>query len=226
LGEPAWAHSVASVRLAHRLAGRTLSNVFHVLDLTGAGSDAEFRLIAETLRDVWANGYGGVTAASHFQGSGVELLGARVVYMPIGLGHLKYLDVEGVLFTFPPGPGESLPASCTIVTDAWCADAGRGGKGWSYFPWLGRDCISLDDPDHITDSARDGVEDAYGSVLTAFADLFDPLRFRLVVYHRNGRVKPGAVELAWWDAIDAYHVRDNRLTSLDVRLPGWKRRAA
>jgi hypothetical protein len=224
LSDPAWAHSVATVRLAHRLAGRTLTNVFHVLDLTGAGTDADFLAIATALRDVWANGYGGVTAASHFQGSGVELVGARVHYVSVVGGPLRFLDVEGVLFTVPPGPGESLPAMATAVVEAWCLDAGRGGKGWQFFPWLGRDCVNAADPDVLTDAARDGIEDAYGSFLTAFAAMFDPLRFRLVVYHRDGRVKPGAVLPAWWDAIDAYHVRSARLSSLDVRLPMWKRR--
>jgi hypothetical protein len=224
MGEAPWRHGVAAVRLAHRVGGHTLTNVFHVADLGGGLDDVVAAAILSNITTTWAFGYLGFQPPALWQGSDASVVDAWILWLP-PVGLPRFLKA---VLSFLPLPGEgsgpALPANVTVPIQQRCEFGGHFGVGWSFFPWLTTAALSPSDPDTITDDARRGLVDSFNGIAAAFADALDPFQYRLCVYHRNGRLEPDGHSVAWWDPVVGHSIRSTRLAELKVRLPAHGRR--
>jgi hypothetical protein len=212
------------VRLHHAYGGVTLSNVFHVADLGAAGSVNDFSAIAEALLRAWTLGFGGYPAPATWQGAGVVLSHARVIFVnPLTGLHGFGVEPIGVI-GLPGGPLPPLPSNVSVSVGLNCELGGHSGRGWHFYPWLSESALSPGSADKLAAGVGSGLVRSYLGLRAALAAAADPLRYRLVVYHRNGRNEPGAVRPVWWDDVADFQVRGSGLAELRVRLPGHGRR--
>lgn len=224
MGEPAWRRGIAEARFTFEHGGRTVSNVWHVADLSGRRTPAELSACFEPIAFAWAFGYLGHQAPADWMGSDANWVGVVVR----ALTTFALPDVFSVPFEWLPFPGSSgrgaLPANVTAAVGMDCFFGGHMGRSWSFFPWLSAEALDDGAGDRLSGLARAGLRDAYNGVIQSFQDNVDPAQFRLALFHRDGRRSPGSV--VYWDPIvaDSAIVRSPFVSEIRPRLERHKRR--
>lgn len=122
-----------------------------ISDATGGDTD-----IANACTSIWADAWAGLTDA------GVQI-GPSIIH--IGGASPPYLRVDGTFTAAGTVTGETVPSNCAALVRKLSGQAGRGGRGRDYVPWVLRDS-QVDDVGNIDGTTLVNLQTAAENWLT------------------------------------------------------------
>lgn len=215
-----WQHDVGRLTLTFTYEGVGLTTTFHIADELAGNPPPDWTVPRDAVLSAWQNGYGGhgslATAQTHNMSLAVALLtGPRapqlVAYLLRTLTPLEWI-----------GQSESDPVPPAIcpITCFQTRIGGHAGVGYSALPYMGTALLDPLDPSGLSSDAVKVLEDGYESIRLAILNCDPSTRYRLCVFHRNGRYDQAAEVTRWWDEVLAFSVRQDLLGNFRLRMGG------
>jgi hypothetical protein len=212
-------HGVARVVNTYVSDGVECHNVFHVADVTGTATDAEFLSMLSLVNAWWSFPAGTGLAPRDFVSHEASLIATSLLYLSNLTGVLSS-TVDDVAPLFGSVEDTTLPNNCTKSLEWRTGNGRRCGHGRVFLMGMTRSLLQPGDASMIDPAQVADLEVAY-TELPQLIELATapPGRLRQVVFHRVPQLGTDDPH-GYFDFVLDAHVASRVVNTQRRRLPG------